>query len=155
MCIDSFTMENLDHYINVFLISRQLSVANDILYLLILSFSFIHKMWYNRWELHKKNSSLKLVVRFGSFLTMVCRKRTLMSMGSLVTESQERHSTARNCAHQDALYGERWPRIDTAFDHAVSAHPDDILRYTLQDGIHVYGYINTSRPAPLDKWHKS
>lgn len=52
-----------------------------------------------------------------------------MSIGSLVTESHERQSTALNCAHHDALYGERRTRIAAVLDQGISAQPPDILRY--------------------------
>lgn len=35
--------------------------------------------------------------------TMVCKRRTLMRIDPLITDSQDRQRTARNCSHQVAL----------------------------------------------------
>ena len=39
---------------------------------------------------------------YSRFLTMAWKKRTWISMGSLIVDNQLRHRSARNCSHHDA-----------------------------------------------------
>lgn len=53
-----------------------------------------------------------------------------MSIGSLATDNQDRHNTARNCAHHDALYGDRGCRLLLVdVDQAASDQPPDNLSW--------------------------
>lgn len=55
-------------------------------------------------------------------LTMVCSSLTLISSGSFMMLNQDLHSSALNCAHQDALY---WLLPFWSFNHTSASQYSD------------------------------